>query len=480
MPVDEVVMTRSVDDQDGDQTWPGTSPNEPSVRRRVLTLATPVIGENLLQTLIGIVDTLFVARLGSDALAGVGTSIQVIFFVLSALSAVAIGSSILVSHAVGARTFDEAGTLARQSIIWGMILAVPLAIVGTLFAQPIVALFGTTPAVTTIAAGYLQITLATSFLLMLTFACGSVLRGAGDTRTPFYATLISNVVNAVAAWALIFGHVGMPALGSNGSAWAAALGRAVSVSVLLLVLWRGSNGVTIRGRFGWMPRWAVARNIFALGIPAALEQMLISTAFTLLLVLIARLGTDALAAQRVAGNAMSVSFLPGFGFAIAATALVGQSLGARRADQAESAAYEAMKWAILWMSSVGILYFVAGDWIMRAFSTDEGVIAMGAQSLRAIALIQPFWAVVFVLSGGLRGGGNTRFPLIVNASTMWAAVALGWFLVNTLHFGMMAAWLSFVAVAPFSAAAVVWRFRRGDWKETHLSGALPPDILVAG
>jgi len=117
---------------------------------------------------------------------------------------------------------------------------------------------------------------------------------------------------------------------------------------------------------------------------------------------------------------------------------------------------------------------------MRAFSTDEGVIAMGAQSLRAIALIQPFWAVVFVLSGGLRGGGNTRFPLIVNASTMWAAVALGWFLVNTLHFGMMAAWLSFVAVAPFSAAAVVWRFRRGDWKETHLSGALPPDILVAG
>src|SRR6185437_1691774 len=174
---------------------------------------------------------------GADALAGVGTAIQVVFFLISSLTAVAIGSSIMVAHAVGAKEFTHANRVVRQSIVWSLLLAVPLTTLGTLLAYPLVGLFGTTPAVAQIAGAYLQITLGTLLLLILNLTCSAVLRGAGDTRTPMLATLLANIVNAVAAWALIFGGLGLPALGPNGSAWAASLGRAVAALLLLVMLW---------------------------------------------------------------------------------------------------------------------------------------------------------------------------------------------------------------------------------------------------
>jgi putative MATE family efflux protein len=461
-----------------DEAPPALDVAAPSVRARVLRLATPVIGENLLQTAIGIIDTLFVARLGADALAGVGTAIQVLFFVISSLTAVAIGSSILVSHSIGADALAQANRVARQSIVWSLLLALPLMALGASFAFPLARLFGATASVTAIAGGYLQITLATSILLVVSLACSSVLRGAGDTRTPMLATLLANAVNAVAAWALIFGHLGLPALGPNGSAWAASIGRAVAAALLVALLWRGRAGITIRGRSGWWPRWSVARRVLGLGVPAAVEQVLISAAFTALTILIVRLGTDALAAQRVAGNAMSVSLLPGFGFAIATTTLVGQSLGAGRPRDAQAAANEATRWAILWMTTLGAAYFFAGAWIMRAFTDDPAVIALGTDSLKTIALIQPAWAVILVLTGGLRGAGNTRFPLLVNASSIWLSVLLGWAAVSFLGHGLYVAWLGFPLIAPLAALVVVLRFRRGDWQQARLVGHSGPHAVA--
>lgn len=455
-------------------------PAQPSVRRRVLLLAGPVIGENLLQTMIGIVDTLFVSRLGADALAGVGTSIQVMFLLISVLSAVVVGGSILVAHATGAGQFGEASRLARQVVVWGILLALPLSFLGWRYATPFVALFGATPAVTAIAGAYLRVVLGTLVVLMLAFACSSVLRGAGDTRTPLFCTAVANVVNAVAAWALIFGHLGFPAMGPTGSAWAATLGRTVSATLLLVMLCRGRAGITLLGRLGWRPQWASARAILRLGLPAATEQLLVSGAFTMLTVLIARLGTDALAAQRVVGNAMSVSQLPGFGFSIAATTLVGQSIGAGKPGEGRKAALEAMRWAVLWMGTAGLFYVFGGQLIMRAFSNDPAVIAVGSAALRPIALFQPIWAVAIVLSGALRGSGDTRFPLLANASSIWASVLLAWVVVAVFANGLAGAWLCFVIVTPLAAIAIVVRFRRSDWQHARRVSVPAVALVEAG
>ncbi len=443
------------------ESAPPIEPGSQTVRRRVLSLAWPVIGENLLETLLGIVDTLLVAGLGAAALAGVGTGLQVMFFLLAALAALSIGSSVLVAQAVGGQDFQRASVLARQSLLWSVLLSVPLAVLGLLFSGPIVSLFGVEPEVARIATQYLQVSMGTVVVLVVLFIGGGVLRGAGDSRTPMVVTLIANIVNVWLAYGLIYGRLGLPALGAVGSAWGTFLARALAMLLLLVVLWRGRRGVAIGRSAGrWLPDFGVASRILRLGVPAAVEQLLISAAFFALTVIVARLGTDVLAAQRISFTALSFSFLPGIGFAIAATALVGQSVGARRMVEGAAAARVATWWAVLWMGAIAVLLILFADPIMGAFTDDPTVAHIGAAGLRMVALSQPFWAILFVQSGATRGAGDTRFPLLVTGGGVWLSVVLAYALLEVVGGGLVSVWGAFLLTSPL-LALLHWRHFRG-------------------
>jgi putative MATE family efflux protein len=464
--IEEKFSDRHADLTPGDQIVSST-PNatdtandERLIRRRVLGLAGPVIGENLLETMLGIVDTLLVAGLGAIAIAGVGGALQVMFLLIAALSALAVGSSVLVAQAIGAGNPRRASQLARQSLLWSGILSVPLAIAGLLLSGPLVGLFGMEPEVAQIATEYLQVTMGTVVVLVALLIGGGALRGAGDSRTPMIVTAIANVVNIGLAYALIYGHFGLPAMGAVGSAWATFAARGLALVLLVLALWRGSNGVSIGGRGSWRPEFSVARDVLRIGVPAALEQILISVAFFVLTIVVAHLGTAVLAAHRIALNALTLSFLPGIGFGIAATALVGQSVGAHRIGEGAAATRVATTWAVGWMGAMGIAVLLFATPIMRLFSDDPAVIAAGAAGLRVVALAQPFWAIMFVQSGGLRGTGNTRFPLLVTGGGIWLSVALGFLLIELIGGGLVSVWAGFLVVAPFMAALHWWRFHR--------------------
>lgn len=431
-----------------------------SMERRVLNLAWPVIGENFLETLLGIVDTLLVSSLGAIALAGVGTAIQFMFFIISALSAISVGSAVLVAQSVGARDLVRAGNLAKQSLVWSLILSIPLSLIGLFNAHSLVGIFGMEPIVTEIGAAYLQVTMGTVVVLVMLIIGGGVLRGAGDSRTPMLVTALANVINVGLAYVLIFGALGFPELGAVGSAWATFIARLVALVLLLGALWQGRNNVTIRGGASWWPDWSVARQLLKIGVPAAVEQMLMTSAFLIMTTVISHLGTVALAAQRVAMNAMSLSFLPGLGFSIAATALVGQSIGAKRPADGQAAARIATRWAMIWMGSLAIIFLIFAPQIMGFFSDDPDVIAIGAAGLRMVALTQPFWALGMVSGGALRGTGNTQFPLWVNAVGVWAAVGLGAFFVNYISPSLSAVWAAFLFTSPITSFLLWRRFRR--------------------
>jgi putative MATE family efflux protein len=440
----------------------GASGGIPALRRRVLGLAGPIIGENLLETMLGIVDTLLVAGLGAVAIAGVGGALQVMFFLIAALSALAVGASVLVAQAVGGNDTLRASRLARQSLLWSAILSIPLAIGGLLLSSSIVGVFGLEPEVAQIAISYLEVTMGTVVVLVALLIGGGVLRGAGDSRTPMVVTAIANVVNVGLAYAMIYGHFGLPALGAVGSAWATFLARALALVLLLRALWRGRNGVSIGASAGrsWWPNVDVARDVLRIGVPAALEQVLVSAAFFGLTIIVAHLGTEVLAAHRIAFNALSLSFLPGIGFGIAATALVGQSVGARRIEEGAAAARIATTWATVWMTVIAGAIVIFAEPILRLYTADQAVIAAGAAGLRVVALAQPFWAILFVQSGGLRGTGNTRFPLLVTGGGIWISVALSYLLVHLTGGKLGAVWAGFLILAPVMAALHWWRFRR--------------------
>ena len=431
-----------------------------ALRQRVLGLAGPVIGENFLETLLGIIDTLLVAGLGAVAIAGVGSALQVMFFMISALSALAVGSAVLVAQAIGASDTARASRLARQSLIWSVIFSIPLTLVGFWLSHPIIGAFGLEPQVAQIGAQYLQVTMGTVVVLVALFIGGGVLRGAGDARTPMLVTALANVVNVGLAYGLIYGHFGLPALGPVGSAWATFMARMLALVVLVGVLWRGRNGVTISGPGGWLPDLKVARQVLGIGIPAALEQVLVSSAFLALALVVARLGTEVLAAHRIAFNALSLSFLPGIGFGIAATALVGQSIGAQRIAEGGAAARVATWWAVIWMTAIAALLVIFAPQVFHLFTTDAAVIAAGVPGLRMLALTQPFWAVLFVQSGALRGTGNTRFPLLITGIGIWLSVGLAFALIETIGGGLLAVWAAFLVFAPLMAFLMWRRFRR--------------------
>src|SRR5215211_8348872 len=201
------------DEEIAAEVQPAPVPWQPMSQRRVLGLALPIIGENLLQTMVGVVDTFMVADLGKEALAGVGTAIELVFFMIAILSAVSIGATVLVSQAFGGRDFPRTNELARQAIVWGVLLSVPVSVLGAIFAPSIIALFGTDPEVAHNATVYIRIIAATSVVLLLDFVCGSIFRGVGDSRTPLKAAMVANVVNVIVAFVLIYGHFGFPALG---------------------------------------------------------------------------------------------------------------------------------------------------------------------------------------------------------------------------------------------------------------------------
>ncbi|HEY7030975.1 MAG TPA: MATE family efflux transporter [Thermomicrobiales bacterium] len=458
-----------------DPTVDPNSPTEvhrlpPMTQRRVLALALPIIGENLLQTTVGAVDTLMVARLDKASVAGVGTAAEFVFFIISILAALEVGATVLVSQAFGARDLASVRRLARQALVWGVILAVPVSIGGYFAAGPVIGLFGTEPDVAHHATTYLQITAATSVALLLTFVCSAIFRGVGDSRTPLLASLIANAVNLVAAYLLIFGHLGLPKLGVAGSAWGAALARATSASILLLILFSGRRVVSIRGRSGWRPRFDTARSLFRLGLPASLEQVLTSAGFTTMLAVVALLGTAALAAQQIAFTALSIAFMPGFGFALAATALVGQSVGARNLADAGKAARIAERWAIAWMAVGGLIYFALARPVMTFFTHDRAVVESGVNALHAISLSLPFWAIWSVNAGALRGLGDTRVPLLMSIVTVWTAVGLAYLAVTYLDAGLGLVWFTFMITSPIGAFGNRYILRRRLRKNHHALG----------
>jgi len=436
-----------------------------SVHRRVLGLAWPVITENFLETLLGLVDTALVAHLGAGAIAGVGSAQQMMFLLIAALSALSIGSSVLVAQAFGGGDRLRASQLARQSLVWSVIISIPLALIGLAISRPFISIFGLEPPVAEIGVAYLDVTMGTIIVLVGLLIGSGVLRGIGDTRTPLIVTAIANVLNIGLAYGLINGAFGMPQLGAVGSAWATFIARAIALVLLLIVLWRGRNGVTIRPSHAassneWRPHFGVFQQLVGIGVPAAIEQILTSLAFVGLSVVVAGMGTAALAAHRITISALSFSFLPGFGFAIASTALVGQSVGAKRFEAIGPITRSATLWSAIWMGVIAVILFVFGAQVLAIFTEDQAVIDTGVAALRMVALSQPFMALLMVNGGAVRGTGNTKLPLYISAGGWWVLVGVSFLLVHLFGQTLANAWAAFLLVVPLMALAMWIGFKR--------------------
>ena len=442
--------------------WAGQNTD---IAQTVNKMAWPVVVENLLQTLLGVVDLILVGALGAAALAGVGTALQLLWVIQSGFAAITTGATVLVSHAIGAQQPDEANHTLKQSLLVGATISLIVGVVGSLFAQPLMQLIGGEPDVVAAGVVFFSISAVTSFFLLTMFIAGAAMRGAGDSKTPMQVTLVTNVLNAVLAWALIFGHLGFPALGVAGSAWGTGIARGVGAMIMVGLLLRGHGPLKLEVSGRWLPDLGLLKRIMNIGVPSSIEMMMMSGGMLIYGIFAIRLGTDIYAAQRITLNIISFSFMPGLGYAIAATALTGQALGAKDPERAKQITNYASFSAMMFMSLISLVLAAFGPWIMRVYTSEPQLIAIGADALKVLAFSQPFFGLGQVLTGSLRGTGDTRFAMMATAASIWLIrLPLAWLFGPVMHLSLAMIYLSNV-IDSVARLALVWRrWKEGKWE----------------
>lgn len=438
-----------------------------AARTSVFNLAWPVMVSNLLQTLTTTVDLIMVGSLGAEApaaVAAVGFGGQFIFLFFSVMISVSAGTIALVARAIGARDLEEANHVLKQSLVLGAILSIPLTLVGFVFAEPILAGFGAEPDVVALGGAYIRIISLVVFFQFIGFLGSAALRGAGDTVTPLWIGVLVNVVNFGINVNLIFGNALVPRLGVPGAAIGTSISYIVGALVLVAIFVRGKHRLKLLLRGDWVHMDTVKR-IFRIGWPAALEQILLQVAFLIWVGMVVVFGTEVLAAHQIGLRIQSFAFMPGFGFAIAATALVGQNLGARQPEAAERSGWEAAKLSVAVMSLTALSIFVFAEPIAQAFIRDRTVVAFSVTFIRIHAISIPAVGVFFAIDGALRGAGDTRFPLMTSLSGIYIVrIPLSIVFGFVLGFGIIGVWIPLVIEYWYRAAVISNHFRRGRWK----------------
>ncbi len=435
-----------------------------TVRQDVLRLALPAMGEQMLSMMVGIVDTFLVGHLGAAPLAAVGLANQWVFMATTLFGAIATGSTALIARFIGARDPEQADQVLRQSVLLGALIGLVATILGVSLARPAVTVLGAQEDVVLLSRDYLRVVASIFFFSTLMFIGNASLRGAGDTRTPLYVMLVVNVLNIVVAWTAIHGPFGLPQMGVVGSALGAATGRFVGGVLVIGILLKGRAGIRLRLN-SLRPDGAMIRRILRVGLPTGAEQMLFRTGQMFFARILAELGTVAYAANQVAINGWSLSFMPGFGFALAATTLVGQGLGAEDPDGAQERGYTAYRMGALIMAAVGLTFILFPAQIVSFFTSEPEVIAVGTTPLRVVGLIQPLLAASMIFSGALRGAGDTRYPMLVTGGAIWLVrLPLAYLFALILDGGLLGAWTAMAIDMVLRGLLNFRRFRAGRWK----------------
>jgi putative MATE family efflux protein len=436
---------------------PVFAPESPSYR--VLALAWPSVTEQSLITLVGLVDTYIVGHLGAEAIAGVGLGGQILNLIAALFGALGVGATAVVARAIGGKNQKEAEAVAGQGILLALILGVSASLIVFGFAQPIIAAFGGEAGVVADGTSWLRMAGPSFWLLGLLLVGNAIMRGAGDTRTPLVIMIAANLVNIVVAWTLtrIFDW------GVIGNGIGVTSGHLVGGVAIVAVLFVRHRQLRL-SLADLPPDIALIERILNVGLPAGMEQIFLQLALSYQAAIISSLSTAAYAAHQIALRISAMSYLPGWGFSIAATTLVGQALGAKNPDGAREATTAARKFAFIVMTAIGVGLLLFAEPIVRIFTADPDVIRNGALAIRIAGAIQPIMSQSFVFGGALRGAGDTRATMVITMLSVWGLrVVVTYFVGRVLGLGILGAWLA-VGI-DFSLRTILFglRWRGGKW-----------------
>jgi putative MATE family efflux protein len=445
------------------------------IHRAVWQLAWPSVLTMLLQTFNGLLDTLFVGHLpnAAQALAATGVGGQVIFLLISLAMGVSVGTTALVARFTGAKNHEEAIHAAGQSLTLSLLLGSAFGLVFYVSRGAIAGwmLGSSTDLTAQLCSQFLGIALLATVPNFVLNVLVGAFRGLGDTRTPMLIQVVMIATHISCNWLLIYGHLGFPRLGVRGAGTALASSIYVGTALYLFALARYSAlGEALRLR-NLRPDIAWFRRILRIGIPASVQAVIRTLGMMSFTGLLAHTVEAAagVAAMNIGIRAEAIAFMPGFGYSVAASSLVGQSLGARDPERAERAALAATGQSILVMALMAALFFCAALPLTALFTGDVLVRHLGTQYLRINAFCEPFLALGMVLTGALQGAGDTVRPTYITLFTMWVVrMPVAWLLMFGLHMQTLGAWYSMTVTTILGGLMTLALFRSGKWKQIRV------------
>ncbi len=442
-----------------------------NVRKEIIKITSPVFIELLLGTLFGMVDMIMLGRYGTSAIstasiAAVGITNQLMFIGLSLVQSLSIGATAMVARYIGAKNHDRVEPVVKHIIIMSQLfIVIPLLFISLTFTPSVMKFLGAHQDTISVGSTYFKVIVLGFIFQAFNFSIFASLRGAGDTKTPMKINVIANLFNVIGNAVLIYGLFGAPELGILGAGISTSLSQVVASVLLVRYILRPESTIYINLKNKFRINKDIMFNLVKIGIPAAIEQIVMRLGILLFVKIIASLGTVAYATHQIGINILNLSFTPGQSFGIAASTLAGRSLGAKEPELAEKYIKTSRQMGTIIAVGMGLILFFLGPAIASLYSNDTQVVSEAGRILKLISFIQPFQCSQLVLSGGLRGAGDTVWTLVSTfIGILIVRVILGYYFVMILGMGLMGAWLAILIDQFIRWILITLRFRTNKWK----------------
>jgi putative MATE family efflux protein len=435
-----------------------------SIGRSIVLLAIPMVLEMAMESIFAVVDVFWVSRLGPDAIATVGLTESMLTLVYTAAMGLSIGVAAVVARRIGEKRIDEAAEVAVQGIALGLVVAAVVAILGIALAPRLLAVMGASPNVIAIGSGYTRTMLGGSATVLLLFLINAILRGAGDAAIAMRVLWLANIINILLGPCFIFGLGPFPQLGVTGAAVATTIGRGTGVLYQMYRLTRGDARIAIR-RFHLKLKPDIMANLVRLSGSGTFQVLVGTASYIGLVRIVSTFGSAALAGYTIAIRLVIFCLLPSWGLSNAAATMVGQSLGAGKPERGERAVWIASGYNMVLLGSVGLLFIMFANPIVRLFTHDPQAAPTAALALRTMSCGFLFYALGMVLTQSFNGAGDTWTPTWINLVCFWLLqIPLAYFLSVVAGYGPFGAFLAITIGYSTLALVSAVLFRRGRWK----------------
>ena len=439
-----------------------------SLNRAILLLAIPMVLEMVLESLFAVVDVFWVARLSADAVATVGITESLLSLVFAVGLGLSLSTTAMVARRIGEKDPAGAAVAGVQAIAIGLAVSLLMGLPCLFFAPSLLRLMGASPQIIAVGSGYARIALGGGGAILMLFLNNAIFRGAGDAAIAMRLLWVSNIINLILDPCLIFGVGPFPKLGVTGAALATFTGRSIGVLYQFYRLLRGTERIRILRRQIHL-NFSVLWRLLRVSLTGIMQFAIAHTSWIGLVRIVSIFGAAALAGYTIAIRIVVFIILPSWGLSNAAATLVGQNLGAKQPERAETSVWRTGLYNMFFLGAVGIFFVIFAGPVVRLFTRDPLVVPLAASCLRIISYGNIGYAYGMVMLQAFNGAGDTVTPTIVNFFGFWLLeIPLAYFLAITAGMHANGVYISIVVAEAVIAGVSIILFKRGRWKHQQI------------